>query len=161
LNEFTFKTNAGTTFEYAGTLSPCGVTSCSGAPQWRMTWANSLFFNDARTSATLAIYYTSGVDNWSVGSGGIPGDCTSASILQYVDGTFTDCNSPAIWNVDLTVSHQFNNSVRAYVDLMNVFDIEPEIDVSSAYHIYAFNPAFGGPNIMGRFIRLGVRLDFE
>jgi iron complex outermembrane receptor protein len=44
---------------------------------------------------------------------------------------------------------------------MNVFDIEPEVDVSSAYHIYAFNPAFGGPNIMGRFIRLGVRLDFE
>jgi iron complex outermembrane receptor protein len=81
--------------------------------------------------------------------------------LQYVDGSYTDCKSPDIWNVDMNFAHQFNDSIRGYVDIMNVFDIEPEVDVSSAYHIYAFNPAFGGPNIMGRFVRVGVRLDFE
>ena len=44
---------------------------------------------------------------------------------------------------------------------MNVFDIEPEVDVSAAYHIYAFNPAWAGPNIMGRYFRFGAKLDFE
>ena len=161
LAEFTLKTDAGATLKYAGTLSPCSVTSCSGAPEWRASWANTFMFNNDKTTATLTAYFTQGVANWSVDSGGVVGDCSSASILTYVDGTNTDCHSPDIWNLDLTFQHQLNDQIRVFADFMNVLDIEPEVDVSSAYHIYAFNPAWSGPNIMGRFIRLGVKLDFE
>jgi iron complex outermembrane receptor protein len=163
LNEYTLTTDAGDELEYAGTLSPCNVTSCSGSPEWRMSWANTLYFGD-RTSATLTAYLTTGVDNASIDFGGVKGDCENnigASVLTYVDGTPTDCESPDIWNVDLTVQHQLNDRIRLFADVMNVFDLEPEVDVSAAYHIYAFNPAWSGPNIMGRFFRLGARFDFE
>ncbi|MGI9271105.1 MAG: TonB-dependent receptor domain-containing protein [Woeseiaceae bacterium] len=163
MDEFTLNTDDGDTLKYAGTLSPCNVTSCSGTPEWRMSWANTFMFTED-TTATLTAYYTKGVDNASVDFGGVKGDCSSnigASVLTYVDGTPTDCKSPDIYNVDLTVQHQLNDSVRLFVDIMNVFDIEPEVDVSSAYHIYAFNPAWSGPNIMGRFFRFGASFDFE
>ena len=39
-------------------------------------------------------------------------------------------------------------------------DIEPEFDPSAAYALFGFNPAWGGPNIMGRYYRVGVKLDF-
>jgi iron complex outermembrane receptor protein len=163
LNEYTLTTDAGEVLEYAGTLSPCNVTSCSGAPEWRASWANTFYFGD-KTSATLTAYYTQGVDNASIDFGGVKGDCANnigASVLTYVDGTPTDCASDDIWNVDLTVQHQFNDNIQLFGDFMNVFDIEPPTDVSAAYHIYAFNPAWAGPNIMGRYFRVGVRLDFE
>ncbi|MBT8089675.1 MAG: TonB-dependent receptor [Gammaproteobacteria bacterium] len=163
LNEYTLRTDSGDVLEYAGTLSPCNVTSCSGAPEWRLSWANTFDFSD-RTTATVTAYMTQGVDNASVDFGGIKGDCDNnigASVLTYVDGTPTDCKSNDQWNVDLTVQHQLNDNVRLFADFMNVLDIDPELDVSAAYHIYAFNPAWSGPNIMGRYFRLGARLDFE
>lgn len=163
LNEYTLTTDDGDKLEYAGTLSPCNVTSCSGAPEWRASWANTFEIGD-RTSATLTAYYTKGVDNASVDFGGVKGDCENnigASVLTYVDGTPTDCKSEDQWNADLTVQYQLNDNVRLTADVMNVFDIEPEVDVSAAYHIYAFNPAWAGPNIMGRYFRIGARLEFE
>jgi iron complex outermembrane receptor protein len=163
MDEFTLTTDSGDVLKYAGTLSPCNVTSCSGTPEWRASWSNSFVFND-NTTATLTAYYTKGVDNASIDFGGVKGDCSSnlgASVLTYVDGTPTDCKSPDIWNVDLTVQHQLNDKVRLFVDIMNVFDLEPEVDVSAAYHLYAFNPAWSGANIMGRYFRLGAKLDFE
>ena len=51
--------------------------------------------------------------------------------------------------------------IRLFADVMNVFDIDPVVDVSAAYHLYAFNPAWSGPNIMGRYFRLGAKFDFE
>ena len=163
MEEYTLTTDGGDVLEYAGTLSPCNVTSCSGTPEWRMSWANTFDFSD-RTTATLTAYMTQGLDNASVDFGGVKGDCQNnigASVLTYVDGTPTDCKSSDQWNVDLTVQHQLNDQIRLFADIMNVFDIEPEVDVSAAYHIYAFNPAWGGPNIMGRYFRLGAKLDFE
>jgi iron complex outermembrane receptor protein len=163
MNEYTLTTDAGDKLEYAGTLSPCNITSCSGTPEWRWSWANTFYFGE-KTSATLTTYYTSGVDNASIDFGGVKGDCENnigASVLTYIDGTPTDCESPDIWNVDLTVQHQLNDRIRLFADVMNVFDIDPEVDVSAAYHIYAYNPAWSGPNIMGRYWRLGAKFDFE
>ncbi len=163
MDEYKLTTDSGDELDYAGTLSPCNVTSCSGSPEWRASWSNSFYFNDY-TTATLTAYYTRGVDNASVDFGGVKGDCANnigASVLTFVDGTPTDCTSPDIYNVDLTVQHQLNDQVRLFADVLNVFDLEPEVDVSAAYHLYAFNPAWSGANIMGRYFRVGAKLDFE
>ena len=82
-------------------------------------------------------------------------------MIPYVDGTPSLCKSKAQWNVDLTAQYQWNDKVQIFADFMNVFDIKPKFDPSAAYGLYGYNPAWGGPNIMGRFFRLGVRLDFE
>ena len=166
LTEYTLTTDDGTKLEYEGTLSPCNITSCSGTPELRASWQNTFFFNDDRTTASLTIYFTEGLDSASVDFGGVPGDCAGnaaigASTHTYLDGTPVDCHSEDIWNADLTASHQLTDQIRLFVDILNVFDIEPDFDPSAAYALYGFNPAWAGPNIMGRYFRLGANFDFE
>jgi iron complex outermembrane receptor protein len=165
LSKYELTTDAGDELVYDGTLSPCNVTSCSGAPKVRANWANTFEFGE-KTTATLTTYYTSGVDTASADFGGIKGDCqfnadNQASTVPYVDGTPTQCKSHAQWNVDLTVLYQWNDRIQLSADFLNAFDIKPEFDPAAAYGVYGFNIAWGGPNIMGRFFRLGVKLDFE
>jgi len=164
LSKFDLTTDGGDKLEYAGTLSPCNITSCSGAPEWRGSWGNTFQFGEQWT-ATLTTYYTSGLDTASIDFGGIKGDCQfnadhGASTASYVDGSPVLCKSKAQWNVDLTAQYQWTEKVQLFVDVLNVFDIKPKFDPSAAYGLYGFNPSWAGPNIMGRFFRLGARLDF-
>jgi iron complex outermembrane receptor protein len=153
----------GTVQRYDGTLSPCDVTSCSGTPKWRGSWQNTFEFG--ATSVSLTAYYTSGYDTASVDYDGVKGDCegnaaNAISTATYADGTPVNCTQPAQWNADLTARHTFNDKYTVFAEVLNVLDIEPEFDPSAAYALFGFNPAWGGPNIMGRYFRVGVKLDF-
>lgn len=147
---------------YEGTLSPCDVTSCSGAPQWRGNWQNTLKIAD--TTVTLTAYYTDGYDLASIDYGGVKGDCDASrgiSVVTYEDGTTPVlCNADAQWNVDLTLNQKINDQFSLFANVLNVFDIDPVFDPSAAYSIFQFNPAWGGPNIMGRYFRVGGRVNF-
>jgi len=167
LQKYELKTDTGDTLRYEGTLSPCNITSCSGSPEYRAAWQNTVEFDNAwgSTSLSLTTYYTSGLDTASIDFGGIKGDCAfnaseHASTQTYVDGTPVLCKSDAAWNVDLTARHRINDTYLVFVDILNVFDIEPDFDPSAAYSLFGFNPAWHGPNIMGRYFRLGVKVDF-
>jgi iron complex outermembrane receptor protein len=161
LERYELRTDGGAILDYEGTLSPCNITSCSGAPEWRGNWQNT--FQYADTSLTVTTYYTAGLDNASVDFGGVPGDCEAsifASVVPYVDGTPSNCNSDDQWNVDMTVRHKFNDNLTMYLDMMNVLNIEAEFDPSAAYGLYNYNPSWAGPNAMGRFFRLGAKYKF-
>ena len=69
------------------------------------------------------------------------------------------CNAKAQWNADMTVRHTFNDKYTVYADILNVFDIKPEFEPSAAYSLFQFNPSWAGPNAMGRYFRVGVKLD--
>jgi iron complex outermembrane receptor protein len=91
LRKYELTRNDGTVESYAGTLSPCNITSCSGAPKWRFSWQNTLTIKDD-TKLSLTAYYTGGYDTASVDYGGVPGDCqfnadNAVSTAAYVDGT--------------------------------------------------------------------------
>lgn len=147
---------------YDGTLSPCDVTSCSGSPKWRGSWQNTVEVDGFTGSVTA--YYTGGYDLASIDYGGVKGDCLGSlgnSISTYQDGvTPVLCEAGAQWNVDLTLSQRVNDNFTIYANVLNVLGIEPEFDPSAAYHIFQFNPAWGGPNIMGRYFRVGARVNF-
>jgi len=152
----------GTAFSYAGTLSPCNITSCSGAPRWRAQWQNTIDFN-GRTSLSATAYYTAGYDYASVDFGGVKGDCLASlnnSTPTYMDGTPVACRSKATWNVDLVGSHKVNDKLTVYANVLNLLDTKPPFDHAAAYGLFNFNPAWGGPNIMGRYFRLGAKVDF-
>jgi iron complex outermembrane receptor protein len=162
LMKYQLKTDAGDTLNYEGTLSPCNITSCSGAPQYRGSWQNTLEFSG--TSVSLTGYWTSGYDTASLDFGGVAGDCqgnadNGTSTLAYVDGTPVNCSTPGQWNADLTARHTFNDKYTVYADVLNVFNIAPHFDPSAAYGLFNFNPAWAGPNIMGRYFRVGVKVD--
>ncbi|HEX8654789.1 MAG TPA: TonB-dependent receptor [Allosphingosinicella sp.] len=153
----------GTVLEYEGTLSPCNITSCSGAPQWRASWQNTLQFGD--TSLTATAYYTSGYDTASIDFGGVEGDCQGnadigSSTVHYVNGDPVLCRADPTWNVDLVASHRIDDRFTIYANILNVLDIEAPFEPSAAYHIFQFNPAWAGPNVMGRYFRVGARVDF-
>jgi iron complex outermembrane receptor protein len=154
----------GTVEDYQGTLSPCNITSCSGAPRVRGSWQNTFQFNDKLT-ASLTIYYTSGYDTASIDYGGIKGACqynadNAVSTASYADGSPVNCTTSAQWNSDLTASYVLNDTVTLYANVLNLLDTDPEFDPSAAYGIYNFNPAWAGPNIMGRYLRIGAKIDF-
>ncbi len=70
------------------------------------------------------------------------------------------CETDAQLNTDLAASYQMNDNLRLFVDVLNVLDTEPEFDPLAAYSLYGFNPAWAGLNIMGRYFRLSVKVDF-
>ncbi|WNO54679.1 TonB-dependent receptor domain-containing protein [Stakelama saccharophila] len=151
----------GTVQSYAGTLSPCNITSCSGSPRWRANWQNTLQTEHFSLSAT--VYYTDGYDLASIDYGGVKGDCEASiggSVVTYSDGTPVKCEVGAQWNVDMSGSIKVNDRFSLYMDVLNVFDIDPVFDPSGGYSINQYNPAWAGPNIMGRFFRVGARVNF-
>jgi iron complex outermembrane receptor protein len=155
-------TDASTIFRYEDTLSPCNITSCSGSPQWRASWLNTLAFGDTSVSAT--VYYTSGYDLASLDFGGVKGDCTGASlhasVVTYEDGTPVLCRAKPTWNVDMTLTQKIGDRFTIYANIMNVFDIKPPFEPSAAYSLFQYNPAWAGPNMIGRFIRVGAKVNF-
>ena len=162
LMKFDLTDENGTVFKYAGTLSPCNVTSCSGAPRWRAQWQNTLDFN-GRTSLSTTVYYTAGYDYASVDFGGVKGDCVASannSVPTYNDGSAVACRSKAVWNVDLVGSHKVNDKLTVYANVLNLLDTKAPFDHAAAYGLFNFNPAWAGPNIMGRYFRLGAKVDF-
>jgi len=163
LMKYKLTNKAGDTFRYDGTLSPCNITSCSGAPKWRATWQNTLKFGD--TSVSLTAYYTSGYDTASIDFGGVKGDCQGnadiqSSTVAYADGSPVLCKAKATWNADLTVTQKINDQFTIYANVLNVFDIKAPFEPSAAYSLFQFNPAWAGPNIMGRYFKIGAKVDF-
>ncbi len=163
LLKFDLTRSDGTVESYDDTLSPCNTTSCSGAPKWRASWQNSLDFGD--TTVSLTAYYTKGYDTASIDFGGIKGDCqfnadNAVSTASYQDGTPVNCRSKNIWNVDMTMSQKIGEKFTLYANILNVLDIKAPFDHSAAYGLFNFNPSWAGPNILGRYFKVGARVDF-
>jgi iron complex outermembrane receptor protein len=149
--------------KYAGTLSPCNITSCSGAPRWRAQWTNTLDFN-GNASITATAYYTSGYSEISTDYGGIIGDCPGStfamSAVSYPDNAPMLCRSKAIWDIDLTGQVKLMKHLTLYGNVLNIFDIKPPFDPNAAYGLYNFNPAWADRNFVGRYFRIGAKVDF-
>jgi iron complex outermembrane receptor protein len=156
------KTIGGTKQRYEGTLSPCDVTSCSGAPDLRATWINSIIWNDL--TFALTTNYTGDYSNASVDYAGDPADCEASvgvSIYTYDDGTPYKCTHDAYVDFDFTARYQMRDNVELFANVLNVFGTEPEFDPASAYHLYGFNPSWELNGWRGRYFRLGASLSFD
>ncbi|MCH8059421.1 MAG: TonB-dependent receptor [Proteobacteria bacterium] len=156
------KTIDGDKLNYAGTLSPCDVTSCSGAPDLRATWINTLMWSDY--TVALTANYTSGYDNASIDYGAVEGDCDGNgfnSVYLYDDGSPVACTHDAYLDFDFSATYQVNDSTKVYLNILNVFDTEPDFDPAAAYFLYGFNPAWELNGWRGRYFRLGASYSFE
>jgi iron complex outermembrane receptor protein len=163
LGKYELTDTDGIVFDYAGTLSPCNITSCSGAPKLRASWQNTI--ERGNTSVSLTAYYTGGYDTASLDFGGVKGDCQgnadiASSTQAYADGTPVLCNAKATYNVDMTIRQKFGERYTVYADILNAFDIKAPFEPSAAYSLFQFNPTWAGPNILGRYIRVGAKANF-
>ena len=150
---------------FDGTLSPCNITSCSGSPKWRGSWQNTLELRD-RATLSATVNYTSGYDLESTDSpyAGIRYDCQDSigsSVVTYQDGsTPVSCHTKHFIDVDLTASVKVNGRFTLYTNVLNVLDVKPPFDPSAGYSLYQFNPALAGQGFIGRYFRVGAKVDF-
>ncbi|MGN6376727.1 MAG: TonB-dependent receptor domain-containing protein [Sphingomonas sp.] len=156
-------TPAGDTQRFDGSLSPCNVTSCSGAPKWRGSWQNTIDFN-GKGSISATAYYTGGYSMASVDYGGDPKDCTGsigASVYAYNDGTPFKCRAKRFIDVDMTGTINVSDRFSLYANVLNVFDVKPDFNPGQTYDTgFAYNVAWESQGFIGRFIRIGARVNF-
>jgi iron complex outermembrane receptor protein len=70
------------------------------------------------------------------------------------------CRAKPTWNADFTISQKVNDNFTIYANILDVFDIKAPLDTASTYQIFQFNPAWAGPNILGRYFRVGAKVHF-
>jgi iron complex outermembrane receptor protein len=154
----------GTINRYDGSLGACGVTSCSGAPRWRATWQNTLDFNGGG-NISLTASYTSGFSTIATDSGGVYGDCQASAdagqVLAFpLNGDPLQCHTKRVLYFDGHAEVNVQKRFTLYVDVKNLLDTKPTYDPNSAYGLYGFNPAWGDSLFIGRFFRVGAKVDF-
>lgn len=148
---------AGNIQRYDGTLSPCDITSCSGAPKWRGTWTNTLDFG--KTSLTATVNYTGGYDMSSIDYGGVKGDCDAS--VTYADKTPFTCRAKRFVTVDLTGSTKIAEHLTVYFNALNILGTKPDFNPGQSYNLgYNYNVAWEGQGFVGRFFRIGAKVDF-
>lgn len=153
----------GTVQRYDGTLGPCNITSCSGAPHWRATWQNTLDFN-GRGNVSLTAYYTSSYSSVATDSGGVYGDCIASGnngqLVTYPNGDPVQCRSKSVFYLDGHAEVKVQNQFTFYFDVKNLLDRKPSYEPNAAYGLYQFNPAWSDSLFIGRYFRFGAKVDF-
>jgi iron complex outermembrane receptor protein len=150
---------------FDGTLSPCNITSCSGSPKIRGSWQNTFTYRDKYTLSGT-VNYTSGYDLESTDTPytGVRYDCLDSignSIVTYQDGTTpVSCHTRRFIDVDLTASVKVASRLTLYTNILNLLDAKPPFDPSAGYSLYQFNPAWAGQGFIGRYFRIGAKVDF-
>jgi len=153
----------GTIERYDGTLGPCEITSCSGSPKLKGSWQNTFDFNQ-KTTFTTTINYVGGYSQIGADDGGTVGDCAGsigAEVRTYRDGvTPIQCHTKYFIDVDATVTHKIGNKLTLYGNMLNVFNVKPRYDPAAGYGLYRFNPAWDGAGFIGRWFRIGAKVDW-
>lgn len=159
----------GSVWRYDGSLGGCNLTSCSGAPRLRLAWQNTLDFSD-RASLTLTANYTSGYSSTSADAGGTYKDCAasgeSGQLITFPgDGTPgsaapVQCHAKGVFDLDGHGEVKVADKFKLYFDVLNILDGKAHYDPNAAYGLYKFNPAWSDRLFIGRYMRVGAKVDF-
>lgn len=152
----------GSVQRYDGTLGPYVITSASGTPKWRATWANTV--SGDRWSVTTTFNYTSGYENTAEDVGGTRGDCAGSAASTGIPATYRDGTTPIVCRTghflttDLTGRVKLGDRFTVYANILNLFNVKPPYDPTT-YGGYLYNPAWANSGIIGRWFRVGVKVD--
>ncbi len=101
--------------------------------------------------------------------GGDPNDCVGSALNGAGSPTYYKTNIPVActagptWDVDLGAKFRISDKALVYLDVQNALNIQPTFDPAAGYsgsYFYPnYNYAWNGPNAIGRFFRVGVKLD--
>jgi iron complex outermembrane receptor protein len=137
---------------YDGTLGNFNLTAGSGTPAWRGTWSTTVSFRDW-ADLTGTVNYYSGYNLSAMDQGTGYKDCGLG------DGT-TPCDIDGYTTVDLNGQLHVSENATLYLNVLNVADEMPPVDVIGNYGIAHYNPVQAGTGILGRYFRAGVRVQY-
>ena len=140
----------GSVERYDGTLGNFNLTAGSGTPKWRGTLLNTLDFGSFAISNTVNFF--GGYDLSATDQGTGYKDC------GLNDGSLP-CRVKDYITFDLNAQVRVNDSFTLYANMLNMFDKLPRIDTVT-YGAHAYNPVQGGEGILGRYFRVGVKVNY-
>ncbi len=141
----------GTVERYDGTLGNFNLTAGSGTPKWKGTWSTGLEFGE-NTTVTGTLNFFGGYDLSAMDQGTGYKDCgmNDGSLPCRVDDYLT---------FDLNLQQEIADKFTIYGTIQNVFDDMPPIDTVT-YGAHGYNPVQGGEGILGRYFKIGAKVDF-
>ncbi len=158
VDKFDLTLQDGTVQHFAGTVGPQGPTSGSGTPRWRANWQNTFTFGKATLTATT--YYTSGYSVIAEDNGDTIGDCAgSGTVAEYGDGEVVQCRVKGFVYTDVHGDYKINAHYTVFADILNAFDNKAPLDAAT-YGAYQYNPVWANSGIIGRFFKVGVKMNF-
>jgi len=148
------------TQHYAGTLGPYDLSSGNGTPDWRGNWQNTLEVGQFDFTATA--YYVSKIKAVSEDQG-LPLDCDNGNLYtrsspQDVDPRF--CYIKSFINVDANATYHFNDDIRIYVNVANVFDVKAPLAAAAYTSAPNYLTSWHSAGAVGRSYKIGASFKF-
>lgn len=145
------KFDDGTVERYDGTLGNYNLTAGSGTPSVKATWMNTLEIGKVKFTDT--INYISGYNLSAMDQGDGYKDCGQKP------SWWTSCNVKGYITTDVNVQVKVNDQFTVYGTINNLFDQMPPLDVAT-YGAHEYNPVQGGNGILGRYFKVGAKVNF-
>lgn len=141
----------GSVQRYDGTLGNFNLTAGSGTPKWHGSWLNTFDFNQ-KFAISGTVNFFGGYDLSAMDQGTEYKDC------GLNDGSLP-CRVKNYITFDLNAQAKVNDNLTVYINMLNAFDKLPPIDTVT-YGAHAYNPVQGGEGILGRYFRVGVKVNY-
>ncbi len=74
--------------------------------------------------------------------------------------TPVQCRSKAAFDLDGHAEYTFKGMFTLYADVLNILNQGPSFDANAAYGLYGFNPSWQDRQFIGRWFRIGAKVDF-
>ncbi len=151
-------------YQLAGTHGPSAVGGDTANPKDKIQ-ATLTYAKNAWT-VTTAFNWISGYDLTDPTPAG--NEVTNCALGGSFGGWFPNnnipsnyCNVPSFLDTDVTVYYQVNKKLTVHVNMSNVFDRQPPVDLATYGGMgIPFNPSLHEAGVIGRFINAGLAYSF-
>ncbi len=112
-----------------------------------------------RAYASLTAFYTSGYKTTAedIFGAGTRNDCSNNLSLVPEGADNGDCTVGHTLYFNYGMGVDVSDRLNLYMNINNLLDEEPPID-SATYGSYLYNPAWSHPMAIGRFFRVGAKI---
>jgi len=136
--------------QYVGTEAPYILSSGAGTPRYRAHFDNTFTIGPATVTGTAR--YVSGMDQTGV-------DATGSTTACLYGTNIAKCHIASFTVLDLTGDYKFTDRIGASWAVLNVTNRLPPLNPAN-YAGVNYNPTYHFAGILGRYWRLGLRVQF-
>ena len=154
----------GTVQRYDGTLGNFNLTAGTGTPKWKGSWQNT--FDAGIYEFTSTLNWTSGYNVSAMDQGNLYRECglpdpnnPGQKLSGLSDGT-RPCRTADYFTWDVNMQAHATENITVYFTMLNVLDNLPPVDTVATYGITNYNVVTSGDGLLGRYLKLGIKLDY-
>jgi iron complex outermembrane receptor protein len=145
------KFSDGTIQRYDGTLGNNSLTAGNGTSKWRGYWQTT--FTKERYEFTSSLNWYSGYNLSATDSETGYRDCG-------LGAAYLPCRINDYFTWDANFQAHVRDDTTLYFTINNVLDNMPPVDTIGSYGSTGYNIVMAGDGILGRYIKLGIKLNY-